>query len=304
MRNSFVKELEKLAKKHENILLLTADLGFGVLDNFQKDFSSRFINAGICEQNMTAMAAGLALEGSIVYTYSIGNFPTMRCLEQVRNDVCYHNANVKIVAVGCGFAYGQLGMTHHTTEDIAIIRALPNINIYSPADPHEAVSIIKVINNLEKPCYIRLGKGNEPLLHPKNVSYDISKLVEIYKGKDIAVIFTGAIGVEAIRAYEFLKNLGHYIGIYNAITLKPFDEEGVKELSLSYKVIITLEEHNIIGGLGSIIADAISTNNLSIKLIKMGLNDEYTSIVGSQEYLRKYYKMSKDFIVKKILENL
>ena len=158
MRNHLIAELYELAQKDSKIYLMTGDLGYGVLNRFQERFPDRFVNAGISEQNMASVAAGMALEGNTVYLYSIGNFPGMRCLEQIRNDICYPNANVKIIVVGGGFAYGQLGMSHHATEDLAVMRALPNMRVYSPADPAEAVEVIRRANSVHGPCYIRLGK--------------------------------------------------------------------------------------------------------------------------------------------------
>ena len=158
MRNTFINELEKLAVVDPSIYLLTGDLGFGVLNSFSENLPKQFINVGISEQNMTAVAAGLALEGNAVYTYSIGNFPSLRCLEQIRNDICYPNANVKIISVGAGLSYGQLGMSHHATEDMAIMRALPNMRVFSPADPQEAIAVLKEVSQVPGPAYIRLEK--------------------------------------------------------------------------------------------------------------------------------------------------
>ena len=161
MRNHLINELTAIAKKDKDVMLIAGDLGFGVLNEFMETLPDQFINAGICEQNMASVAAGLALEGKKVYVYSIGNFPGIRCLEQVRNDICYHNANVKIIVVGGGFAYGQLGMSHHATEDLSIMRSLPNMTVYSPSDPLEAVDVIREAYATEGPGYIRLGKGGE-----------------------------------------------------------------------------------------------------------------------------------------------
>lgn len=304
MRNHLITELELLAAEDSRIVVLTADLGYSVLDSFSKHFPSRCINVGICEQNMTSTAAGLALEGNVVYTYSIGNFPVMRCLEQIRNCVCYHNANVKILAVGGGFAYGQLGMSHHATEDIAITRALPNMRVFCPADPDEAVKVLRVANAIEGPCYIRLARGGEPLLHQGIGEYDIFKLLPLRDGARVAVIATGPVLSEAIEASECLCKLGIEIGVYNCISLKPFDEDGMRQLAERYDVVVSVEEHNVIGGLGSVIADSLMQHPPSklIRLVKLGLNDEYTCIVGSQRYLRKCYGLNAEKIVEVVRE--
>ena len=149
MRNTAIQEIERLAEQDMRICLMTGDLGYGVLESFAKKFPERYFNMGISEQSMTAAAAGMALCGSIVFTYSIGNFNTLRCIEQIRNDICYHNANVKIISVGSGFSYGQLGMSHHATEDVAMLRALPNMRVFVPADPEEALLAVNYAAKIE-----------------------------------------------------------------------------------------------------------------------------------------------------------
>lgn len=303
MRNHLIAELEMLAEKDDTIFLVTGDLGFGVLDNFAKKFPNRFINAGISEQNMTAVAAGMALEKNTVYTYSIGNFPGMRCLEQIRNDICYHNANVKIIVVGGGFAYGQLGMSHHATEDIAMMRALPNMRVFSPADPDEAIEVIKRANSINGPCYIRLGKGGESQLHPNSTEYSVEKVMTLQQGGKIAIIGTGSILGEAKKAVEELKSQDISVGLYNVISVKPMDEDSIREIAKKYDFIITLEEHNVIGGLGGAIAEVLaSMQGNKATLSRMGLDDVYTSVVGSQEYLRDYYHLSAPYIIEKVKE--
>ena len=297
MRDHAIKELEKLAEHDEDIILMNGDLGFSVLDDFHDKYPDRWINAGICEQNMMGVAAGIALTGKKVFVYSIGNFPAMRCLEQIRNDVCYNKTDVKILAVGGGFSYGQLGMSHHATEDYAIMRALPEMRVYSPADSIDAVNAIDEVYNTKGPCYIRLAKNKEPILD--RMEYYGKFVQKIKDGGEIAVLSTGPVIDEAIKAAEKLKNENNTdISVFNIVQLKPVPDIVYEEIIRNYKLIITIEEHNVIGGLGSAISDEITKNNNNCKLIKMGLNDEYTSIVGSQAYLRKYYGLSNDDIVK------
>lgn len=303
MRNHAVKEICNLAKRDSRIILMTGDLGFGVLDDFQRNFPDRFINAGISEQNMTSVAAGMALEGNIVYTYSIGNFPGMRCLEQIRNDVCYHNANVKIIVVGGGFAYGQLGMSHHATEDIAIMRALPNMHVFSPSDPSEAMKVIKRVNEIDGPCYIRLGKGGEPELYSGIEDYDLNKVLTLSTGEKVAIVATGSILVEAQNAVKLLRQEGYHIGLYNVVTLKPIDVKGIERIAKSYDMVFSLEEHTVFGGLGGALAEIFAgMNERHARLIRLGLKDVYTTVVGSQDFLRKYYSLSAETIVRKLRE--
>lgn len=305
MRNHLIAELERLAKDNENIYLVAGDLGYGVLDGFAQKYSERFINAGVSEQNMTAMAAGLALEGNIVYTYSIGNFPGMRCLEQIRNDVCYHNANVKIISVGAGFSYGQLGMSHHTTEDIAIMRALPNLHVFSPADPLEAIEVARRTIEIDGPCYIRLGKGHEPELHPQILRFDIDKALELAVGDKVAIAVTGSIASEAKKAVSWMKENGVSIGLYNFITIKPLDKVSVADMAKNYEAIITLEEHNVVGGLGGAICEIVAgLRGRCANVIRMGIPDQYVSMVGSQDYLRDCCGLTASYIVKKIKDVL
>lgn len=298
MRNHLINKITELAEEDKNIILITGDLGFGVLDSLQKKYPKRFINAGIAEQNMAAIAAGLALEGNKVFIYSIGNFPTLRCIEQIRNDICYHNANVKILAVGSGFAYGTLGMTHHATEDLAIMRALPNMKVFTPCDSISAEAIAQAICRINGPCYVRLERGGEPEIFSKDEKFEIGKLKEIRKGYDIAVITIGTVINEAIKAADILREQNKNISVYSVYSLKPIDKEQILEIAQKYNYIITVEEHQITGGLGSTIAEIIAENNMVTKIIRLGLNDEFTSVVGNQEYLREIYKIDYKNIIK------
>lgn len=298
MRNHLINKITEFAGQNENIMLITADLGFSVIEKFKERFPNRYINVGIAEQNMATVAAGLALEGNTVFIYSIGNFPTLRCIEQIRNDICYHNANVKILAVGSGFAYGTLGMTHHATEDLAIMRALPNMKVFTPCDSISAEAIAQAVCRINGPCYVRLERGGEPEIFSKDEKFEIGKLKEIRKGYDIAVITIGTVVNEAIKAADILREQNKNISVYSVYSLKPIDKEQILEIAQKYNYIITVEEHQITGGLGSTIAEIIAENNMVTKIIRLGLNDEFTSVVGNQEYLREVYKIDYKNIIK------
>lgn len=308
MRDTFVKTLIELAKQNKNIELITGDLGFGVLKPFWEQCPEQFTNAGIAEQNMTGVAAGMALEDKIVFTYSIGNFPTLRCLEQIRNDCAYHNANVKIVCVGGGFVYGSLGMSHHATEDIAILRALPNVTVVCPGDLVEAMEVTKAITNYPGTCYLRLGRGGEKRIHEKIENFEIGKAILIQENKlenkDIAIFSTGAILDVACEVREELEKQGMGVVQYSFPTVKPLDTEVIKKCMKEYKNIITIEEHNVVAGFGSTVAEVMAENEGVAKLIRFGLNDSYTRIVGSQEYLRNEYGISKNKILEKLRKKL
>ena len=304
MRDTFVKTLLEIAKKDKNVYIITGDLGFGVLKPFWDDLPDQIINAGIAEQNMTSIAAGLAMQGKVVYTYSIGNFPTLRCIEQIRNDCAYHNANVKVVCVGGGFVYGSLGMSHHATEDIAMMRSLPDVTVLAPGDLVEAAAATKAIYETPGTCYLRLGRGGEKRIHENLESFTIGKAIEIQKGEKVAVFSTGAIFDEVNEACESLKAEGLIPTVYTFPTVKPIDKEVILECAKSHKAIVTVEEHNLSGGFGSAVAEVLAeTDGVKAKLVRVALDDRYSCIVGSQKYLRKQYSIDAKAIIEKVKEN-
>lgn len=304
MRDTFVKTLLEIAKKDKNVYIITGDLGFGVLKPFWTELPNQIINAGIAEQNMTSIAAGLAMQGKIVYTYSIGNFPTLRCIEQIRNDCAYHNANVKVVCVGGGFVYGSLGMSHHATEDIAMMRALPDVTVLAPGDLVEAECATRAIYKQQGTCYLRLGRGGEKRIHDKIEGFEIGKAIEIQKGERVAVFSTGAIFDEVYEACEVLKGQGITPTVYTFPTIKPIDKEVILNCAKSHKAIVTVEEHNLSGGFGSAVAEVLAEQSeVKAKLVRVALDDRYSCIVGSQKYLRKQYGIDASTIVEKVKEN-
>ena len=305
MRDTFVRTLVELAKKNKNIELLTGDLGFGVLKPFWEQCPNQFTNAGIAEQNMTGLAAGMALSGKIVFTYSIGNFPTLRCLEQIRNDCAYHHANVKIVCVGGGFSYGSLGMSHQATEDIAIMRSLPDVAVFAPADLVEAEAITKAIVNYPGTCYLRLGRGGEKRIHDKIKNFHIGKAIRVKDGKDVAVFCAGPILGEVIKACDELFEERIEPAVFSFPTIKPIDKETILECAKSFKVIFTVEEHNIVGGFGSAVSEVVSEiSGARAKVIKVGLEDCYSEIVGNQDYLREQFGLDKNSLSRRIKEKI
>lgn len=292
-----------MAQSNDRMMLLVADLGFNVVNQFSEAFPNRFFNVGIAEQNLTAVSAGLALEGNMVFTYSIGNFPTLRCIEQIRNLVCYHNANVKILAVGGGFAYGSLGMTHHATEDIAMMRSLPNMRVYVPADAIEAVACFKEICKHDGPCYLRMARGREKDIHDDSEQLDVTKIVSVREsGMDVVILTAGTVLSEAVKLSDMLIKIGIKSSVYSVPAIKPIDSINIKKIARKTRLLVTIEEHNIIGGLGSAIAEVISDEIGSAPLKRFGLQDVYTSQVGNQDYLREYYGLNAgtvfDYIVK------
>lgn len=305
MRDTFVRTLVELAKEDKNIELITGDLGFGVLKPFWETVPDQFTNAGITEQNMTTVAAGMALEGKTVFTYSIGNFPTLRCLEQIRNDCAYHHANVKVVCIGGGFVYGSLGMSHQATEDLAILRALPDVVVMAPADLVEAEECTKALVRHPGTAYLRLGRGGEKRIHDHIENFEIGKAIKVRDGKKIAIFSTGAIFEEVNEAYQDLIMKGYDPAVYTFPTVKPIDAEIIKECAKEFDIVVTCEEHNIVGGFGSAVAEVMAEmKEKNAYLLRIGLNDEYSIKVGNQSYLRQQYGMDSASIVKRIEETI
>lgn len=305
MRDTFVRTLVECAKEDKNIELVTGDLGFGVLKPFWEQCPDQFTNAGIAEQNMTGVAAGMALIGKNVFTYSIGNFPTLRCIEQIRNDCAYHNANVKVVCIGGGFVYGSLGMSHQATEDLAILRALPDVVVLAPADLVEAEECTKALAKYQGTAYLRLGRGGEKRIHDKIENFQIGKAIRVCDGEKVAIFSTGAIFEEVTAAKEELNAKGINPTIYTFPTVKPIDKETIEKVANEVNLIVTCEEHNIIGGFGSAVAEVMAEmKQKQATLLRIGLNDEYSIRVGNQKYLRGQYRIDAPAIVEKILKNI
>ena len=305
MRDTFVKTLVEIAKEDKNIELVTGDLGFGVLKPFWEQLPNQFTNAGIAEQNMTTVAAGMALEGKTVFTYSIGNFPTLRCLEQIRNDCAYHNANVKIVCIGGGFVYGSLGMSHHATEDIAVLRALPDVVVMAPGDLVEAQEATKAIAQYKGTCYLRLGRGGEKRIHDRIEHFQIGKAIRVHDGEKVAIFSTGAIFEEVQGAYDLLNRQGLSPAVYTFPTVKPIDKDVICACAKDFDLLVTCEEHNIVGGFGSAVAKVMAEMPAKrAHLMRIGMQDMYATKVGSQAYLREQYGMSAKQIAEKIVKAL
>lgn len=309
MRDTFVKTLVELAKENKNIELLTGDLGFGVLKPYWETLPDQFTNAGIAEQNMAAVAAGMAMEGKTVFVYSIGNFPTLRCLEQIRNDCTYHKANVKIICVGGGLVYGSLGMSHHATEELAIMRALPDMTVLAPGDKVEAEAAARAMAEYPGTCYLRLGRGGERQIHESLPDFRIGKAIKVRdsrkpSGHNIAVFSTGAILDEVCDACGKLEEKGIGILQYSFPTVKPIDSETVAKCLRDTEAVFTVEEHNIIGGFGSAAAEVAAELGIGTPLYRIGMNDQYCTMVGTQEYLRNEYGLSAEKIAEFILEKI
>ena len=307
MRSKFAEILLTEALKNPNLLLLTGDLGYGVLDKFMKEAPGQFFNCGVAEQTMIGVAGGLSSQGKKVFVYSIANFPTFRCLEQIRNDLVYMGNNVSIVSVGAGFSYGSQGYTHHGIEDISIMRCLGKIKVYSPADTYELEAIMPDLITSSSTSYLRLGKGGEPLIHKKSLS-NVSQpiLFQEYTlsstSKLVGILSCGTIGSEILEILNLHKGEFNY----KAYSVPVLDKEHIKEFLFGKKfdLVVTLEEHVLAGGFGSMILEVNSEHNINLKIRNIGINSDNLETNGSQSYLRKIHKIDAASIIEFIEQNL
>lgn len=295
MRTNFINQLIEEARRNEKIFLLVGDLGYHVIEPFAEKFPDRFLNVGIAEQNMAGIAAGLAMTGYNVYFYSIGNFPTIRCLEQIRNDIAYHQANVKVVSVGAGYAYGSLGATHQATEEIGALRVLPNMVVATPGDPLEARAITKISASYDGPMYIRLGKAGEKTVHSEDsIDLKIGDICSVItrEGNQTAVFACGNILDAALHQINE-ENLNY--DLYSVPFVKPINKEQLINIVKTHPAgLITIEEHQKSCGMGSAIVEILNDlyyeGNIEVypKVKRIAIPDEFADVVGTQVFLREH----------------
>lgn len=302
MRNTFVKTLYEEATIDANIVLITGDLGFQLFDDFQKNLPNQFINAGLTEQSMMSMAAGIASTGKRVFVYSIANFSTLRCLEQIRNDVCYMNNSVVVVAVGAGFAYGTLGYSHHATEDIAIMRSLPNMQVISPCDQIEAEVVTKILTKTANPSYLRLGKTGEININKSLPRINRGQFNVITEGNDGYIFFTGNVGIIAQKATQQLDKKGIGVSLISVPFISELDLNYLNNMQKDVPVVI-LEEHTSRGGLGSAFMEALVALKIQIDLHHICASLEDLTLTGNQEFLREANGISESKIIRSFIKN-
>jgi len=303
MRTAFIQELVQLAEQDERIWLVCGDLGYSVLEAFADRFPGRYLNAGVAEQNMTGVAAGLALMGKTVFTYSIANFPVMRCMEQIRNDVCYHNLNVKIVAVGGGLAYGSHGYTHHGVEDLAVMAAMPNLTVAAPGDPVEARAIARIIASRPGPAYLRLGKAGEPVLHRADLAVEYGRAIVLREGHDLTLISTGSMLANTLAARNQLTEAGYSVRVVSMPFIVPLDEDTIHAAVTETGVILTVEEHGV-GGLGAAVGECIARFGKAATFVPLRLSRFPIKTSGSQEQLRSMQGLSAEGIAQSAADAL
>lgn len=305
MQSSCIGSLMELAEKDKNVLYLTADSGEGGLDLiFRKNFPDRSFNFGIAEENMVAAAAGLASSGKIPFVYTAAPFLVYRAYEFIRNDVCLQKLPVKLIGSGSGISVSSLGPTHHATEDIAVLRSIPNIKILSPATPKQAYECMKEAYRHPGPVYIRLGTNREKEYFAEDYQFPIDHNEVLSRGSDVAIFSTGSILEVVMDVSAELEKKGISISVINVPTLKPFDEASVREMAATNRIFCVVEEHNVIGGLGSIIADSLVNHGISKKMIRIGLNDRFSVGYGTLEQIRKENGLGIDQIVERIMRTV
>ena len=287
MRTAFVRALTAAAAEDERVMLLTGDLGFKLFDEFAARYPGRFLNVGVAEATMAGVATGLALEGQRPFMYSIATFATLRCYEQIRNDVCYHRAAVTIVGVGGGYSYGANGPTHHALEDITIMRALPNMTVMCPADPAETEAAVRAILGHEGPVYLRLGRAGEPAVHPGTVALRIGESLRLRDGDDAALLSTGNMLAVAVAAADCLAARGVRARVVSMPTVKPLDVAAVEDAARRTRVVATLEEHTTIGGFGSAVAEHVAGLGVRTPLLRLGAPDAFAHACGDPAFHRE-----------------
>lgn len=300
MRTAFIETITELARHDDRVWLVTGDLGFSVFEGFMEEFPDRYLNVGVAEQNMVGVAAGLALSGFRPFVYSISTFASMRAYEQVRNDVCYQNLPVVIVGGGSTFSYSTFGSTHMPLEDGAIMRALPNMRVCIPGDPHEVHMLLNTLHNVPGPAYMRIAKKGEPVVHKKDDIVTMGKMSEVRAGKDVTVVVSGRQLPNVLTAAEILCGKGIEVRVLSAHTLKPFDGESIVRAINETGRIVTVEEHSLVGGLASAVAETAVGAGLSPKFASLGVPDIFPKGVGSQEYFLDQYQITTEGIVETV----
>ena len=300
MRQAFVRQLLEAAKNDPDIFLITGDLGYGVLDEFAKLLPSQFLNAGVAEQTMASLAGGLASLNKKVFVYSIGNFSTLRCLEQIRNDICSMNHAVTVVSVGAGFSYGSAGYTHFAIEDISVMRAISKMNVYCPGDSYEVSVVLSKVLDEGKPSYLRLGKGGEPSLHQSNLPSDFEDGISLRFGSDATLAFTGAIGSQVVHAAEILSSSGIDVEVVSFPKVSPIS---VRKIQNQSSILFTIEEHVTRGGFGSAVIEALSEVDSTRRVKMLGVDYDGYSL-GSQGYLQEISGLSASKIAEYVKKKL
>ena len=304
MRNAFVKELSALAQDGAPLVLLSGDIGNRLFDDFKADFPDQFYNCGIAEANMMSVAAGMAFCALRPITYTITPFTTTRCLEQIRVDVCYHNLPVIIAGVGAGLSYAANGATHQSCEDIALLRCLPNMAVVCPGDPVEVRLALRAAAHHPGPVYLRLGKKGEPIVHEEEPEFAIGRSIKVREGRDVCLLATGNLLPMALEAGRALAEAGVSARVVSYHTVKPLDEAMLAEAFADYPLVVTIEEHSLLGGLGGAVAEWLVDHPAAARLLRIGTGDFFLHEAGGQGYVRQRHGLAADMIAARVRQTL
>jgi transketolase len=304
MRNAFAKEITRLAAADERVVLLSGDIGNNLFEDLKQVGERHFLNCGIAEANMIGVAAGMAMSGLRPIVYTITPFTTTRCFEQIRVDLCYHEAPVTIVGTGSGLSYAELGPTHHSLEDIAILRSLPGMTVMAPCDIREMQAGLRAALRHDGPVYIRIGKKGEPNIHAADIDLTIGKAIELQAGDDIALLATGVIMPEALKAAEILSERGLSVGVASFPSVKPLDTAYLEDVTKRSKLLVTIEEHGRIGGFGSAVAEWRAGRRNGPPLLMLGASDEFLHVIGDQNFARDIYGLTAEKIAASVTKHL
>jgi transketolase len=306
VRNAFADELTKLGDDDDRVVMLSGDIGNRLFDAFKDKHPNRFFNCGVAEANMTGLAAGLAMNGLRPVTYTITPFVTTRCLEQIRTDVCYHDVPVTIVSVGAGLSYAGLGPTHHACEDVAFLRALPNLVVICPGDAWEVRAALRAVMKQDKPAYIRMGKKGEPKVHSGPIdNFEVGKAITITEGNEICLLSNGNMLPDTIEVGNLLAKTGISARVVSFHTVKPLDEACLADALTKFALTVTIEEHSLIGGFGSAVSEWAVDNDLDTrKLMRVGTPDIFFKESGEQKHARKQLGLSAHQIADRVIAKL
>jgi transketolase len=304
MRNAFADEITKLAALDERVVLLSGDIGNKLFDDFKKVDDRRFFNCGVAEPNMMGVAAGMAMSGLRPVVYTITPFTTTRCFEQIRVDVCYHGAPVIIVGTGSGLSYAELGPTHHSLEDLAILRTLPGMRVLAPCDSTELRLALRAALLQDAPVYIRIGKKGEPAIHRETPELEIGRAIVLRPGTDVALLCAGTICGEALAAADLLAADGINAEVVSFHTVKPLDDAYLAQAHSRFALVATIEEHGRIGGFGSAVAEWRASHITNVRQLTFGTADDFHHEVGSRDYLRGQNGLTASAIAEKIAKAL
>lgn len=302
MQSAYITTIYELLQADKRVVSLLSDSGGNYDDMMAREMPSQCYNLGIAENNQVGIAAGMALQGLIPFVYAPGNFLAYRSYEFIRNDVCYQNQNVKFIAMGSGTVFSTMGPSHHSTEDLAGLRALPNLTILSPATPIEAAACTRAAYEIPGPVYVRLGKGGEPEFFDSSYQFRLGKAVKMAEGKDVAIFCTGAILSQVMAAEALLKELGIEASVFNMPSIKPLDEDAIMEAGKHCRYVVTVEEHNIYGGLGGAVAEVLAESGANARLKRIGLQDCFAKGYGTQADVRKNNGLDSETIAAAIAQ--